>query len=137
MKPMSNLIIGTNVVLMNEPCYALSEQNFNHDGQWKRYQCITVVRNDKLVKLVREMGLKSDYTTDEFLIPGGGVNENGKRWIEHTVVELLWYADSIRNEPFDKTMLIVTDLAKEYQTLQDKKRKKARKGEYIQYGYGN
>ena len=135
---MSYLIIGTNTVRLNEPCYLLVEQNLNRDGTWRRWQTIWVIRDDKTVPMMRDMGPKENFTADQFCVVGGGKDYyTGRIWIEHTVAELLEMAEDIRNEPFDKTGLMVTDLGAQFQLEHEKKLKIARKGDYRQYGHGS
>lgn len=71
----------------------------------RRYQLITVVRDDKPAEFKLDMGLSRKYKADQFQILGGAWI--GQRFeIMHTVAEMRGMAESIRNQPaFDKMQL--------------------------------
>lgn len=93
------MIIGTSYVLPSEPAFNLSEVNLQSPGSrgWRRYQVITVVRNDQLADHKIDLGPAKDFKADQIRIPGGVVDEvSGKIYIEHTVQELQAIADKER-----------------------------------------
>ena len=102
------LELGTSYILDNEPCFNLSELNFTYlKGNPHRYRVYIVVRNDKLVKYMEDMG--AAIKCDQFRIPGG-VKQNGHIYIEHTVQELRDMADKLRvSKGFDKLELVGVD----------------------------
>ena len=58
-------------------------------GAPRRFQIILVIRNDALAEYRIDLGPASDFTTPEFRIPGGVVDEStGRGEILHTVGEL-------------------------------------------------
>jgi len=99
---MGNIIIGTNTVTMDEPCYGLHEVHKQSPGSrgFHRYQCIQVIRNDQVVELIIDMGDARDFKADnQFFLPGGYQQKNGKYLIAETVGRLRDIADYLRNRP--------------------------------------
>lgn len=101
--------VRTRTVLEDEPCYLLAELN-RPSRSYKsksRYQCLWVVRADRLVTAMVYLGPAASFAADQFQIPGGEIVEGrGKVW--HTVAELREIADELRGrsprrelEPWD------------------------------------
>lgn len=117
---MSTLLhLATPVISNDEPCFMLVEEHIqapNASG-FRRYQIITVVRNDELVEWHHDMGpAKKFKNIDMFRIPGGVRDEVTKRlYIEHTVGELREIADQLRSRPQMRSQLPRTDLIAMYQ----------------------
>ena len=104
---MPNIICGTNVISLDEPCLGLYELNLQSPGSrgFHRYQIIHVMRGDRPTEMRRDLGMAKDIKTDQFRIPGGAM-ENGKFYIEHTVGELIDIAEYMRTHTsFDKREL--------------------------------
>ena len=82
----------------DEPCFNLSELNRlgPNNGPYHRWQVIIVVRNDSLHEYTVDLGLAEYHPYSEFRIPGGGIDDDGTIWIEHTVAELQDIADTLR-----------------------------------------
>lgn len=100
---MSRLLIGTNTVFTNEPCYLLVESNEvapDYKG-WHRYQTLTVIRNDRKVEFRRSLGPVEQFKVPVFQIIGGATDyDNGRIYIEETVGSLIEMANYIREGPF-------------------------------------
>lgn len=89
--------VRTRMVLDNEPCYLLREEN-RPSRSFKsrsRFQMLSVVRADRLVTAWVYLGPTARFAADQFQIPGGEIVEGrGKVW--HTVAELRDIADELR-----------------------------------------
>ena len=99
---MADVIIpATQYVLKDEKAYWLSEvnrQSPNSKG-FRRYQIITVVRNDHQAQYWEDLGASKKWKgIDQFTIPS---------LMEHTVAELQYMANQLRRDksPFDKKEL--------------------------------
>lgn len=108
---------ATPVISLDEPCFMLVEEYRQSPGSkgFHRYQIITVVRNDKLVDWLHDMGPARKFKNiDQFRIPGGVRDERTKRlYIEHTVGELQDIANVLRTRPQMSASLPRTDLVAE------------------------
>ena len=94
------LHVGTNYLLEDEDCFLLTELNaMPPKGKSHRYRNTYVIRGDRIAKHIFDMGPSKNYKHDEFRIPGGGFESNGRIWIVHTVAELMAIADDMRNRP--------------------------------------
>ena len=119
----------------DEPCFLLAELNLLTAGSMARhrYQVLKVVRADKLVTAYVDLGLASAFKKDEFTIPGGQVDQNGKGHIWSTVGELRQIADEMRVSPLRRE-INPPDIIGNYNKLIDEtERLKARSSTY---GYG-
>ena len=96
-----SIIPATMSVNMDELAYSLSElDQLSPDGvSWKRFQIITVPRNDKLVEWRRDMGNRNKFAAPQFRIPGGVREDDGSFVLLHTVGELVDMADYMRGHP--------------------------------------
>ncbi len=95
------LVVGTTYVLGDEWALALAEVNkISPDSKsWRRCQFIRVVRDDKIHEYMEVLGETSEFTgIGQFTIPGG-VIENDRVYLEHTVDELKEMANQIRGNP--------------------------------------
>lgn len=122
---MSSLVLGTSAVSMDEPCYSLKEIIAQSPGSrgFRRYQCIRVVRNDKIAEMRRDLGPARKFAIDEFVIPGGVVDANGRIEILHTVGELYDIAESLHSSVYDRPEAPKpADLVQGYYDSFDKKR---------------
>lgn len=92
--------VRTRAVFDDEPCYLLAEVN-RPSRSFKsksRYQCLQVVRGDRLVTAFVYLGPAASFAQDQFQIPGGDMFEGrGRVW--HTVAELRGIADEVRSTP--------------------------------------
>ena len=109
------LEVGTNYLVDNEPCFLLTEMNSTPEkGKPHRYRNTYVIRSDRIAKHVFDMGLSKKYKHDQFRIPGGGIDPNGRIWIVETVASLMADADKLRNsKSFNKAVLAGVDRIKE------------------------
>jgi hypothetical protein len=92
------LLPATLEVSFDEPAFNLSElvQPTPSSGP-HRFQIILVVRGDSLAEYRLDLGPANDFSTPEFRIPGGVVDEvTGRGEILHTVGELKDIADMLR-----------------------------------------
>jgi len=97
------------MIFGNEPCLGLEEKNLRAPDHRNinRYQILYVVRNDRPAEHRIDLGLASNFTTGEFNIMGGNVENNGNIHIEHTVDEVRDMANHMREaEPFDRKELV-------------------------------
>ena len=92
--------IVTAIISFDEPCLALTEQNIQSPGSrgFHRYRTVAVVRNDRTVTFMEDMGAVEKWPgAQQFRIPGGLVDdETGRIEIVHTVGELYDIADFLR-----------------------------------------
>ena len=98
---MTKLILGTLTLSLDEPCLGLSEVNLQSGLAgigWHRYQVIYVMRADKPAEARIDLGPTDSFTQQEFRIPGGVV-EDGRYHICHTVGQLLEIAEQLRELP--------------------------------------
>ena len=93
------MLIGTNYVMRNEPCFALTEiDNMSPKGKMHRYRKLMVIRNDKIAEYVEDMGLAKKQKHSQCRVMGGCVDEtSGRIYIEHTVAELRDIADQLKS----------------------------------------
>lgn len=91
---------STDYILKDEPCFALSETNrLVNSRDMKRIQIVRVVRNDHLADYEIDLGFSKDFKSNQFIIPGGAIDEqSGRIFIEHTVGELQDIAFKMRYE---------------------------------------
>ncbi len=86
---MSRILCGTDYVLEDEACLGLYELIFPILGEQHRQQIIIVNRNDKPTEYRIDMGLASQFgDLDQFRIPGGVIEPDGKIYSVHTVGQL-------------------------------------------------
>tara|TARA_Y100000310_G_scaffold255430_1_gene262878 strand:+ start:4466 stop:4936 length:471 start_codon:yes stop_codon:yes gene_type:complete len=124
----------TKSVLEDEPCYLLAELSLLNASNMARhrYQVLKVVRADRLVTAYIDLGPASGCKSDEFTIPGGYVDENGRGHVFSTVGELRETANEMRAAP--RREVSPPDLQGAYNNLmEEKERFKARQSVY---GYG-
>ena len=87
---MSNLERATTYVLGDERALGLYEINLmSPTGQWRRYQIIHVIRDDKPAEYRQDLGLAKKFKAMQIRIPS---------YMEHTVNELRGMAEQMRNE---------------------------------------
>jgi hypothetical protein len=109
----SNLIVGTNVVSMDEMCFSLKDwDEMAPDSRGvHRYRVIKVPRGEKLVEFRQDLGLASKFTGPAFVVPGAipDLDTGRIEWV-HTVGECVdianYIADPSRQtqeppQPFD------------------------------------
>jgi len=108
-----SLLPATLEVSYDEPAFNLSELvQPTPVGEPRRFQIILVIRNDALAEYRIDLGHASNFTTPEFRIPGGVVDEfNGRGEILHTVGELKDIADEMhmRSAPVVRTRNVWDD----------------------------
>ena len=133
-----NLRVGLDVtvraVFRDEPCYYLGEFVLpSKSGKSKsRYQLLRIVRGDRLVTAYVYLGPATKFRADQFQMIGGVV-ENGRGQVFHTVAELQDGADEIRGRALRRELepLALQDL---FQVLVEQKKavlKAVRTGELI------
>ena len=85
-----SLLPATLEVSYDEPAFYLSELvQPSPLGAPRRFQIILVIRNDAIAEYRVDLGSAKEFTTPEFRIPGGVVDEStGRGEILHTVGEL-------------------------------------------------
>lgn len=94
---MSTLVLGTNIVRMDEFCFSLKEWNEQTPGNrgWHRYRIVKVPRGEALVEFRQDLGPSSKYKgVQPFAILGAVADDDTGRveWV-HTVGELIDIAD--------------------------------------------
>lgn len=136
---MSDLILGTTVVKMDEPCFSVKEivQRAPDSRSVRRYQCIRVVRLDRIVEMRRDLGPAEQFTAGEFVIPGGVVDERtGRIELLHRVGELVDIADLLRSPFYERPDPPKgIDLIQGYRDLPDKRRRRRRAVSQFGPGY--
>ena len=111
---MDTLESVTVTVRLDEPAFSLREENrLSPDFKsMRRYQVIRVVRGDRLVSWIRDLGEASEFDALQFAIPGGTVDEEtgiGRHFDEgyadkiHTVGKLMEMADKMREDKPEET----------------------------------
>lgn len=98
------VLAATNAVSMDEPCLGLVEVNLQSPGSkgFRRYQIITVIRNDGKAECWRNLGKAARWKIDQFRILGGVQADNGRFEIVHTVGELYDIATYMREGPWSR-----------------------------------
>lgn len=128
---MGTIMLGTNAVKMDEPCFSLKEIIEQSPGSrgFRRYQVIKVVRADSLAEFRRDLGPATRFKASEFAIPGGVYNpETGRAEIVETVGRLVDIADYLRSDAYDRPPTPQPyDLIKGYQDLPDRRRRRRKK----------
>jgi|TARA_Y100000310_G_C20461840_1_gene705749 hypothetical protein len=140
LKPLSEMVPGTDYVVMDEDAYVLYEleRNTPDSKSVHRYRCVQVVRNDNLAEYVWDMGKASRFKVEGFCIPGGGFDTgtiwtpkgrapSGKKtyWFKETVGSLIDAAEGIHKRGgFDTSEILEnrTDLEAGYHQQIDRKR---------------
>ena len=104
---MPKVIPVTLYIKKNEPIFRIRETNENapDSSGFRRYQTITVIRDDKLAEYRTDMGPSKGYVKEPFQIIC---------LLEHTVEEALHMADQLRDKPFDLDELPGTDILSGY-----------------------
>ena len=117
------VLTSTFAVRNDEPCALLVEVNLPapDSKSVRRYQLITVVRDDKLAECRVDLGARENFTAAQFRIPGGWGNH-----IDHTVGELRDIAEWQRNGGSPMPMPEPTDLVGEWHDMTDRRRKAKR-----------
>ena len=90
--------VTTRLVCRDEPCFYLGEFILpSKSGKSKsRFQCLRIVRDDRLVTAYVYLGPASKFPADQFQMLGGVIHENGRGEAVHTVAELQDGADELR-----------------------------------------
>jgi hypothetical protein len=126
---MTRLEVPALFVRNDEPCYLLEEEELQSPGSrgWRRFQILTVVRDDRPAKARVDLGPRDTFTTTPFRILGGVTDAvTGKIHILHTVGELRDIADRQRAGYMPEPEVEPSDLIGGYHDLMDR-RAKARK----------
>ena len=91
----------TKVVMDNEPCFLLSEENrLSLSGKsMSRYQILRVVRNDKIVNAYIYLGPAKNFFANQIVIIGGVEDGNGGGEAFETVATLQAIAEDLRSRP--------------------------------------
>ena len=123
---MPELIAATNAVSMDEWAYSLkevNEQSPNSKG-WRRYMLIRVMRDDTLAEFRRDLGPARRFKADQFVIPGGVVDETTGRFeLLHTVGELYDIAEHLRSPVYRRPERPVpTDLIGAYREQPERRK---------------
>lgn len=122
---MTRLLLGTEFVSMDEPCFSLKELNQRRPDSKgvHRYQIVKVLRGDRIVEYRRDLGAASRCSAMEFNIPGGVIDyRTGRGEVLHTVGELVDIAEYLRagiRPPGDPPK--PTDLVAAYHDLPDQR----------------
>ena len=126
---MGTLMLGTNLVSMDEPCFGLSEVELQAPGSrgLHRYQIMYVVRGDRLAEMRRDLGPVAKFKgVQQFRVPGGIIDEKtGKGEIVHTVGELIDIADFLRAGRIPEPEVETRDLTTAYHETMDLRRRRA------------
>ena len=127
---------ATHFIRKDEPAWSLSEVNLQSGTGWHRYQIIAVMRGQKPAEYKIDMGPVENFKAEQFCIPGG-VNDNGRIEILHTVGELQDIADHFRlgSLAYDRENIVTTDLWARY-FAEKEQEKNLLRGRKL-YGYGN
>jgi hypothetical protein len=136
---MSKLVLGTNVVSFDEPCFSLKEiiAPAPDSKSLRRYQVLKVIRHgDKLAEMRRDLGPARGFQATEFVIPGGVADpQTGRVEILHTVGELVDIADLIRSDVYERPEPPKgADLIQGYYDSPDKKRRRRKRQSTFGYG---
>lgn len=122
---MGKLIAAAIEVHLDEPAFNLSEVNLlgPDNSEWRRYQIISVLRDDRLAEYREDLGPRDNFTSEPFRIPGG-VWDAATRRIEvvHSVGELREIAEIVRLGPTVKPEVQPRDIIGEYTDHLDKLR---------------
>lgn len=113
-------------VRSDEPCYCIAEDNLPAPDSkgTRRYQTVTVVRDDQLANARIDLGPAEAFRAGPFLCPGGVTDETtGRITILHTVGELRDVADYFRAGLMAPPEVEPSDLNAEYHDLLDRRRK--------------
>lgn len=114
----------------DELALGLIEDDRTPPGKGKRrFQVITVVRNDRPANWVYDLGPAENFHAHPFQIPSGEVWPDGRIEAWHTVAELREYADTLReskkDDMFDPAPSM--DWTQAYQDEADRRKREARK----------
>ena len=102
-------------IMGHEPCYYISEMNKQaHDSSgFRRFQTITVIRNDRKVKFERDIG-DSRLFGEQFQLICGVPNGKGGGEALYTVDEAMRMAQNINIKPPEMSERKPKDLRKIY-----------------------
>jgi len=91
----------TTTLTDDEPCFLLTEENRLCESSTVlgRYQMLKIVRSDRLVTAYVYLGRAENFQADQFIIPGGVVDDNGRGQAFCTVAELQDIAQELRSRP--------------------------------------
>lgn len=101
---MAAIVLATNYVLPNEPCFELAEVNRVRPipgAGLRREQVIRVIRGDSIVTYRRDMGPAGKFKTEEFIFPGAVPLGKDRYEVIETVERLMGEADDFRAK-YDK-----------------------------------
>lgn len=120
---MTDILIGTHHVRLDEPCFCLSEFNLQSPDYkgFRRYQSIKVVRNDMVTEMRKDLGPAKQFKAEEFCLVGGWKDERGRIHIEETVGRMLDMAEYLRHQVNDWS-ISSQDLLKGYTELIEQKK---------------
>ena len=117
-------VLGSTFAVKNdEPCALLVEVNLPapDSRSVRRYQLLTVVRDDKLVECRVDLGPREQFSAPQFRVLGGWGNH-----IDHTVGELRDIAEFQRTGRIPMPVPEPTDLVAEWHDMTDRRRKARR-----------
>lgn len=121
----TTIVPVTTLVIMDEPCFMLVEENWQSPGSrgFHRYQTVRVVRGDRLADYQTDLGLASRFRKAiQFRIPGGVLEpESGRIRIFHTVGELRDIADMVRSGKVPPSEIEPSDLVTGYYDHMDQR----------------
>ena len=126
----TNIYQQVDEVSPDELSLGLVEDDRTPPGKGKRrFQVITVVRNDRLANWVYDLGPAKGFLAHGFSIPSGQVLPDGRIDAWHTVAELREIADKLReskkDDMFDPAPSM--DWTQAYQDEMDRLRREAMK----------
>ena len=109
---MANILIGTDWVGEDEPCFEFYEQDVqppDNSGN-HRYQVFRVMRNGRIQEFREDVGESENFKGIEPIVILGGCFDHGQMYIEHNVGEMREMADQYRHHVhFDKLELVGVD----------------------------
>jgi hypothetical protein len=120
---MSKLIAAAIEIHLDEPAFNLTEVNLQAPDSkgWRRYQIISVLRDDRLAEYREDLGPRDNFTSDAFRIPGGVWDASTRRIeVVHSVGELREIAEIVRLGPTVRPDVPTRNLTGEYHDHLDK-----------------
>ena len=124
---MSTILLGTNAVRLGEPCYSLKEimGPAPDSKSVRRWQAITVIRQDRPVQFRRDMGRADTFKAGEFgVITGLTDPTTGRIECLHTVGEAIDIANYLRSDAYEPLPTpVASDLIGQYHELPDRQRR--------------
>ena len=111
----SRIELSSTEIMGHEPCYYISEMNKQaHDSSgFRRFQTITVIRNDRKVKFERDIG-DSRLFGEQFQLVCGVPNGKGGGEALYTVEEAIRMAQTMNLKPPEMSQRKPRDLRQMY-----------------------